>query len=84
MRFVLLVSTIQKTKSSRALKCVFLGYFKTQKGYSISKVFLLLLMLHFFKSTPHFSTQGECLNENLISTPMSIPIYPPTESSFEP
>ena len=51
----------------RALKCVFLGYSSTQKGYKcydpISQKLYVSLDVTFFEHTPYYSLQGESMSE---------------------
>eukprot|EP00261_Vitis_vinifera_P034034 XP_019075277.1 PREDICTED: uncharacterized protein LOC100267868 isoform X5 [Vitis vinifera] len=51
----------------RALKCVFLGYSSTQKGYKcydpVSKKLYVSLDVTFFEHTPYYSLQGESMSE---------------------
>ena len=51
----------------RALKCVFLGYFFTQKGYKcydpISQKLYVSLYVTFFEHTPYYLLQGEFVSE---------------------
>ncbi|RVW26230.1 Retrovirus-related Pol polyprotein from transposon TNT 1-94 [Vitis vinifera] len=51
----------------KALKCVFLGYSSTQKGYKcydpISQKLYVSLDVTFFEHTPYYSLQGESMSE---------------------
>ena len=51
----------------RELKCVFLGYSSTQKGYKcydpISQKLYVSLNVTFFEHTPYYSLQGESVSE---------------------
>ncbi|RVX05233.1 Retrovirus-related Pol polyprotein from transposon TNT 1-94 [Vitis vinifera] len=51
----------------RALKCVFLGYYSTKKGYKcydpISQKLYVSLDVTFFEHTPYYSLQGESMSE---------------------
>ena len=58
--------------SPRSRKCIFLGYFRTQKGYHCyspeSRRYFVSADVTFFESTPFFSSPGQWLSPDLISS----------------
>jgi hypothetical protein len=56
----------------RSRKCIFLGYSRTQKGYRCysleSRRYFVSVDVTFFESTPFFSSPGQCLSLDLISS----------------
>ena len=72
--------------SPRALKCVFVGYFRTHKGYKCfhsPHKFYVSVDVTFFKSTPYFSPHGSSHDESILKalTPIQV-FFPP--KSFSP
>ena len=71
--------------SPRALKCVFIGYSRTQKGYKCfhptSHKFYVSADVTFFESTPYFSPHGTSLYESMLEAPAPMPMFSPPESS---
>ena len=58
--------------SPQSRKCIFLGYSRTQKGYRCysleSHQYFVSADVTFFESTPFFSSPGQCLSPDLISS----------------
>jgi hypothetical protein len=58
--------------SPRSRKCIFLGYSRTQKGYRCYNLdscrYFVSADVTFFESTPFFSSPGQCLSPDLISS----------------
>ena len=64
--------------SPRSIKCVFVGYSRTQKGYqcynSSTRKYFVFADVKFFESIPYFSPQNPvCLRNYFSSTVVSLP-----------
>jgi hypothetical protein len=70
--FVHVLDPSRDKLSPRSCKCIFLGYSRTQKGYCCyspeSRRYFVSADVTFFESTPFFSSPGQCLSPDLISS----------------
>jgi len=62
--------------SPQSIKCVFVGYFRTQKGYlcynSSTRKYFVSADVTFFKSVPYFSPQHHVTASETISLPLFV------------
>ena len=67
------------------MKCVFVGYSRTQKGYKCfhppSQKFSISADVPFFESTLYFSPHGSSLDESIVEALAPIPVFSLLESS---
>ena len=78
---------LENKLSPHALKCVFVGYSKTQKGYKCfhpPHKFYVSADVTFFESSPCFSSNGTSLDGSILETPTPIPVFSPSKSSSPP
>ena len=79
------VHHLENKLSPHALKCVFVGYSRTQKGYKCfppPHKFYVSADVTFFESSPCFSPNGTSLDGSILETSTPIPVFFPPESSF--
>ncbi|RVW19974.1 Retrovirus-related Pol polyprotein from transposon TNT 1-94 [Vitis vinifera] len=79
--FVHILTPGQDKLSAKAMKCLFLGYFRLQKGYRCYSLethrYFISSDVTFFEDSPFFSTTSESLP---VSEVLSIPIVSPLDA----
>ena len=85
---VLFMYTILNINCPRPLKCVFIGYFRTHKGYRCfhppSHKFYVSFDATFFESTLYFSPHGTSHDESSLEALAPILVFSPPDSSSLP
>jgi len=74
--------------SLRSIKCVFVGYFRTQKGYRCynlsTKKYFVFADVTFFKFVPYFSPLVPSTTSASVLLPLSVPLSAPASADSSP